>query len=96
MRLMILRPFTSCISDNCAFVRFDVFRRKWLLPPLVRISLPEPVKRKRFDVALWVLSFNLPLAFALRGIRYIFFQKFAIKTADKFRPRTFNIFGTYT
>ncbi|MFN8386948.1 MAG: hypothetical protein U0X92_11070 [Anaerolineales bacterium] len=36
---------------------------------------------KRFDIALWVLSFNLPLAFALRGIRFISFQNFAIKTA---------------
>src|SRR5512139_2119106 len=30
--------------------------------------MPEPVRRKRLEVALWVLSLVLPLAFALRGI----------------------------
>src|SRR5689334_15679690 len=55
-RLMILRALTSSISDNCALVRFDVRRRRWLLPPLVRTTLPDPVRRKRLDVALWVFS----------------------------------------
>src|SRR6185503_12490515 len=72
-RLMILRPFTVCISDNCAFVRFDVCRRKWLLPPLVRTTLPEPVRRKRLDVALCVFNLILP-ALALRGILACSFQ----------------------
>src|SRR5512143_4026608 len=93
-RLMILRAFTTCISDNCAFVRFDVCRRKWLLPPLVRTTLPEPVRRKRLDVALWVFNLVLP-ALALRGIADSPFKKFRQKTAGLLtRPRTFNIFGT--
>jgi hypothetical protein len=33
--------------------------------------LPEPVKRKRFAVALWVFSLYLPLVFALRGTLYL-------------------------
>src|SRR5512134_2699934 len=72
-RLMILRAFTTSISDNCAFVRFDVCRRKWLLPPLVRTTLPEPVRRKRLDVALWVFSLVF-VAFALGGILACSFQ----------------------
>ena len=66
-RLMMPPPFTSCISDNCAFVRLDVRRRKWLLPPFVRITLPEPVRRKRLEVALWssVWSCQLLLCEAL-------------------------------
>src|SRR5689334_11547855 len=72
-RLMILRACTGCISVNCAFVRFDVCRRKWLLPPFVRTTLPEPVRRKRLDVALWVFSLVLP-ALALRGILACSFQ----------------------
>src|SRR5262245_12554464 len=66
-RLMILLPFTSCISDNWALVRFEVRLRRWLLPPLVRTTLPEPVRRKRLDVALCVFNLVLPV-FALRGI----------------------------
>jgi len=68
MRLMYLRPTTGTISLNNAFVRSEVRRRKWLLPPFVRTSMPEPVKRNLLDVALWVFSFNLPDFFALRGI----------------------------
>src|SRR5574338_637149 len=30
--------------------------------------MPEPVRRNRLEVALWVFSLSLPLAFALRGI----------------------------
>ena len=55
------------------FVRFEVRRRKWLLPPFVRMSLPEPVRRNRLDVALWVLSLVLP-ALALRGTAAYSFQ----------------------
>src|SRR5512139_617004 len=50
----MLRPWTVCISANSALVRRDRLRRKWLLPPLVLISLPPPVRRKRLEVALWV------------------------------------------
>ena len=74
MRLMILRAVTGCISLKFAFVRLEVRRRKWLLPPLVRITLPEPVRRKRLDVALWVFSLVFPPAFALRGIADFSFQ----------------------
>jgi hypothetical protein len=68
MRLMNLRPFTTIISLNNALVRSEVRRRKWLLPPLVRTSVPEPVKRNLLDVALCVFSLILPDFFALRGI----------------------------
>src|SRR5215813_13229332 len=67
MRLVILRPKTGCISLKFALVRFEVRRRKWLLPPFVRTTLPVPVRRNRLEVALWVFSLTLP-AFALRGI----------------------------
>lgn len=80
MRLMYLRPLTTIISLNNAFVRSDVRRRKWLLPPLVRTSVPEPVKRNLLDVALWVFSFNLPDFFALRGI--VLFAPFKKLTAN--------------
>ena len=98
MRLMILRATTGCISLKFAFVRFEVRRRKWLLPPLVRTTLPEPVRRKRFEVALWVLSLVFPPAFALRGIADFSFQTILdkINRGTKLSgPRTFNIFGTY-
>ena len=68
IRLMNLRPFTTIVSLNNALVRSEVRRRKWLVPPLVRTSVPEPVKRNLLDVALWVFSFNLPDFFGLRGI----------------------------
>ena len=41
---------------NSLLVRLERRLRKWLLPPLVRTIFPEPVTRKRFAVALWVLS----------------------------------------
>jgi len=47
------------ISANNAFVRDGVRRRKWLLPPFVRTRTPDPVKRNRLEVALWVLSLYL-------------------------------------
>jgi hypothetical protein len=56
---MVLFPLTLIISENNAFVRDGVRRRKWLLPPLVRTRTPDPVKRNRLEVALWV--FNLYL-----------------------------------
>src|SRR5512133_527310 len=57
---MVLSPFTFTISVNNALVRFDVRRRRWLLPPLVRIKTPDPVRRNRLEVALWVFRLNLP------------------------------------
>lgn len=54
--LMYPLPLTGIIFENSSFVRFEVRRRKWLLPPFVRTSFPEPVKRNRLAVALWVLS----------------------------------------
>jgi hypothetical protein len=65
-RWMIFSPFTWTISDSKAFVRDEVRRRKWLLPPFVRIKVPDPVRRNRLEVALWVFSLIFP-AFALRG-----------------------------
>src|ERR671922_959051 len=92
-RLMILRALTSSISDNCALVRFDVRRRRWLLPPLVRTTLPEPVRRKRLDVALWVLSLVF-VAFALRGIVVLTLLSDKIKRGSSCRPADFDISGT--
>jgi hypothetical protein len=45
---------------NKALVRFEVRRRRWLFPPLVRIKTPDPVRRNRLEVALWVFNLNLP------------------------------------
>src|SRR5690606_3005656 len=57
MRLPCEPPLdTSCILSNWLLLRFDLLRRRWLLPPFVRISLPPAVTRKRLAVALWVFS----------------------------------------
>src|SRR5258708_36655054 len=80
--LMMLLPWTVCISESCRLVRFEVRRRRWLLPPLVRISLPVPVRRNRLEVALWVLSFILPPFFALRGTATFSFQKNSPRAPD--------------
>ena len=47
----MLGESTSIIFENKALVRLDVFRLRWPLPILVRISLPEPVTLNRFAVA---------------------------------------------
>jgi len=65
-RWTILSPLTGTISVNNALVRFEVRRRRWLFPPLVRNKTPDPVRRNRFEVALWVFNLNLP-DFILRG-----------------------------
>ncbi len=41
------------------FMRLDLRIRKWLLGPLVRISLPVPVMWKRFLAPLWVFSLGI-------------------------------------
>jgi len=66
-RWMIPAPLTGSISDNCFSVRSEVRRRRWLLPPLVRTSMPDPVRRKRLLVALWVFILYLPSFVDLRG-----------------------------
>jgi len=63
---MIFSPSTGTISVNSTLVRLLVRRRKWLLPPFVRTRMPDPVRRKRLDVALWVFILYL-LLFTLRG-----------------------------
>jgi len=65
-RLAIPRPLTGTISANSILVRLEVRRLKWLFPPFVRTKIPDPVKRKRFEVALWVLILYLPVV-CLRG-----------------------------
>jgi hypothetical protein len=60
-RFLIPRPLTGIISLNNLFVLFDVTRRRWLLPPFVRTSFPEPVNRNLFEVALCVFSLYLPV-----------------------------------
>src|SRR5512143_4310348 len=81
---LILRAFTPTVSASRALARADRLRRRWLFPPLLRTSLPAPVNRNRLEVALWVLSFILPPAFALRGTdAYSFQQRFTIVTAIK-------------
>lgn len=54
------------IWSNKRFVRLDVRRLKWLLPPLVRTSFPLPVNRNRLAVALCVLILYFPVL-GLRG-----------------------------
>ncbi len=57
---------TTSILDNKAFVRLDLRRRKWLLPPLVRTILPVPVTRNRLAAALYVFILNFfVLAFGI-------------------------------
>jgi hypothetical protein len=65
-RLRIPRPFTGIIWSNWRFVRLGVRRRRWLLPPFVRTSIPDPVKRNRFEVALCVFNLYFPVL-GLRG-----------------------------
>lgn len=57
MRFLSPGAVTSSILENCARLRADFLRRKWLLPPLVRKILPVLVIRKRLAAALYV--FNL-------------------------------------
>ena len=49
-------PSRGSSRSSSALVRFEVRRRRWLLPPLVRTSMPDPVRRNRLEVALWVFS----------------------------------------
>ena len=51
-----------------AYVAFAFWAHQaWIgVPPFVRSSTPDPLRRKRLDVALWVFSLNLP-CFGLRG-----------------------------
>src|SRR5512133_3654250 len=72
---MIFSPFTTTISGSSALVRFEVRRRRWLLPPFVRTRTPDPVRRNRLEVALWVFNFTLP-AFCLRGTALLLSKKF--------------------
>ena len=52
---------TLIISSYRRFTRFDFLRRRWLLPLLVRISLPLPLYLNLLAVALCVLIFgNFP------------------------------------
>ena len=60
MRFSKPLPCTATVSSSCPLARGDRFRRRCPFPPLLRTSLPEPVVRKRFAVALWVFSLNLP------------------------------------
>ena len=76
MRLTNPLPSTIIIESSKAFVRLDVRRRKWLLPPFVRTSFPEPVRRKRFEVALWVLSLYF-LTFTFLDTTYSFHKNTA-------------------
>src|SRR5512144_3082239 len=64
---MMPSPLTGSISDNSFLERSEVRRRRWLLPPLVRTSVPDPVRRNRLLVALWVFILNLPTFVDLRG-----------------------------
>src|SRR5512144_1602748 len=63
---MMPSPLTGSISDNSFLERSEVRRRRWLLPPLVRTSMPDPVRRNRLLVALWVFILNLPSFVDLR------------------------------
>src|SRR5512139_3382925 len=50
--------------------------------------MPEPVRRNRLEVALWVFSLVLPLAFALRGIADVLLSRNfrQNKPRDSLRP----------
>lgn len=63
MRFLSAALVTSTFPLNACLTRFDFFRRKWLLPTLVRKILPFLVTRNRFAAALYV--FNLYFFFAL-------------------------------
>jgi hypothetical protein len=65
-RLTMPLPFTGTISENSILVRLEVRRRIWLFPPFVRTNIPDPVTRKRLEVALWVFILYLPTV-CLRG-----------------------------
>jgi hypothetical protein len=49
---------TLIISSYKRFTRFDFLRRRWLLPLLVRKSLPLPLYLNLLAVALCVLIFG--------------------------------------
>ena len=49
---------TFIISSYRRFTRFDFLRRRWLLPLLVRMSLPLPLYLNLLAVALCVLIFG--------------------------------------
>jgi hypothetical protein len=55
--------------------------------------MPEPVKRNLLDVALWVFSFSLPDAFALRGIAK--FAPFRKLTRESTTPVDYQYFWDY-
>src|SRR5690554_94974 len=55
MRLRCWALFIPTIWSSMFFARADFLRRRWLLGPFVRSSLPEPVTLKRLAVALCVL-----------------------------------------
>src|SRR5687768_11805944 len=93
-RLMIERPLTGTVLLKSSLVRSEVRRRKWLLPPLVRTSTPEPVKRNLLEVALWVFSLYFFPGFALRGIAGVLLSDKINRGTFKL-PRTFTSFGTY-
>jgi len=71
---MIFTPSTTTISDNRALVRFEVRRRRWLLPPCVRNKTPDPLRRNRLEVALWVFNFVFP-AFNFLGTAKLLYKK---------------------
>ena len=71
---MIFTPSTTIISDNRTLVRFEVRRRKWLLPPLVRNKTPDPLRRNRLVVALWDFNLVFP-AFNFLGTAKLLYKK---------------------
>ena len=68
MRRLSPALLTSIILLNNRFTRLDFLRRRWLLPPLVRMTLPVFVTLKRLAAALYVF------------ILYFFFFFLAIVT----------------
>ena len=90
-RLMIPSPSTGIVSDKSTLVRFEVRRRRWLLPPLVRTNLPDPVRRNRLDVALWVFNLYFFPGFRFLGTVILLSQNFAGLTIP--RNHKFNSSG---
>ena len=61
---MMLRTsalLTDSMLSYCRRTRFGLLRLRWLLPPLVRVSLPVAVTRNRACAPLCVFSFGIYL-----------------------------------
>jgi|GEM_PF-2804245 hypothetical protein len=74
MRFASFLFVTANVFESSRLTRLDVRRRKWLLPPFVRTTMPLPVTLNRLTVDLCVFSLYFlptvcsPAYFFLSGI----------------------------